>query len=202
MQTRFHQQYYSVKRNSNHIWRRWLGAGIGMAALAVLIYQIPFVNDRLSWRLDNLRTRIVYFFNPPDEVVFVPQGQLTSESQSLSASSIVTRTPGNEASVTSTPTEIPLPESVDLDGVVYVDQHNRWNYCGPANLTMALNYWGWEGDRDDVGAYVKPGIFNSDNGKEDKNVMPYEMEDFVDSQVPGMQAVVRVGGELETLKRL
>jgi hypothetical protein len=22
----------------------------------------------------------------------------------------------------------------------------RYNYCGPANLTMALEYWGWKGD--------------------------------------------------------
>ena len=202
MQSRFHHQYYSVKRNSRNGWRRWLGAGIGMMALVVLVYQVPFVNDRLSWRIDNLRTRIVYFFNPPDEVVFVPQGQLTAEALPGAATSIVTSSP--QAGVTSTPTatEVPLPESVNLDGVVYVDQHNRWNYCGPANLTMALNYWGWAGDRDDVGAYVKPGIFNADSGKEDKNVMPYEMEDFVDSQVPGMQAVVRVGGELETVKKL
>jgi tetratricopeptide (TPR) repeat protein len=51
-----------------------------------------------------------------------------------------------------------------------------------------------------VGRYVKPGINNVD-GKEDKNVMPYELEDFAETQA-GLQAVVRVGGEAETLKRL
>ncbi len=59
-------------------------------------------------------------------------------------------------------TATPLPERVILDGVVYVDQRERWNYCGPANLAMALNFWGWPGDRDDVARVVKPGINDPD----------------------------------------
>ena len=42
--------------------------------LAALVYQIPFVNQRLSWRVDDLKTRLVYFINPPDQAVFIPSG--------------------------------------------------------------------------------------------------------------------------------
>jgi tetratricopeptide (TPR) repeat protein len=84
---------------------------------------------------------------------------------------------------------------VRLEGIKYEDQHNRWNYCGPANLSMALTYWGWDGNRDVVGEYVKP-------SDKDKNVMPYEMEDFVETQTNGMAALSRMGGDIELLKRM
>ncbi|MCI0520967.1 MAG: C39 family peptidase, partial [Chloroflexi bacterium] len=71
---------------------------------------------------------------------------------------------------------------------------NRWNYCGPANLSMALTFWGWEGNRDVVGKAIKP-------SDKDKNVMPYEMQQFVESNAPGMAALVRLGGDLDLLKR-
>ena len=67
-----------------------------------------------------------------------------------------------------------------------------WNYCAPANLAMALSFWGWEGDRMTTGHWLKP-------YSEDKNVMPYEMKDYVDSQTD-LKAVIRVGGDLEMIK--
>ena len=82
-----------------------------------------------------------------------------------------------------------------LGGIKYEDQHNRWNYCGPANLSMALTYWGWDGNRDVVGEYIKP------NDK-DKNVMPYEMEDFVETQTSGLGALTRMGGDIDMIKRM
>jgi tetratricopeptide (TPR) repeat protein len=101
-------------------------------------------------------------------------------------------------------TGTPLPEQVILDGVIYVDQHERWNYCGPANLAMALKFWGWPGDRDDIAAVVKPGINDPDlnftqRGRLDKNVMPSEMVDFV-ANYTDYYIVVRYGGDLEILK--
>lgn len=174
-------------------WLRILAIVVGVVLLAVLVHNLPPVKERLAWRIDALRTSIVYFFNPPEEAVFQPQ--ITTISQP-------TQQPTRTLEPTAEATTVPLPPRVQLDGFTYVDQHNRWNYCGPANMTMALNFWGWQGDRDDVARYVKPGIGNNPNQPEDKNVMPYEMQDFVSTQVPGMQALIRMGGELETLKRL
>lgn len=178
-------------------WKRRLAIALGLVALAFIVYKIPAVNERLAWRIDALKTSIIYFFNPPEEAVFVPEDDFAATATALAGRP--TRTP---APTLAAATSVPLPPSVRLDGFTYVDQHARWNYCGPANMTMALNFWGWQGSRDDVAAYVKPGIGNDANRPEDKNVMPYEMEDFVDTQVPGMQALIRMGGELQTLKQL
>lgn len=167
------------------------------------LYNLPPIHDRLAWRLDELRTRIKYALNPPEEALFIPQG-----GGALPTPRIVTVVPKASPTATlpgpsstpepsHTPTITPaaLPESVNLAGVKYEDQHNRWNYCGPANLSMALTFWGWEGNRDVVGKYVKP-------EDKDKNVMPYEMQDFVETQTEGFGALVRFGGDIELLKRL
>jgi len=172
----------------------------------VLVYYLPPVNDRLAWRVDELRTRIKYAINPPEEAVFVPQKQTTQTRLATPAMRVITPTPTltptppgptdtPTLSPTPTITPTPLPEKVILSGVKYEDQHNRWNFCGPANLSMALTYWGWDGNRDVVGEYVKP-------EDKDKNVMPYEMQDFVETQTEGLTAVVRSGGEIEVIKSL
>jgi tetratricopeptide (TPR) repeat protein len=97
--------------------------------------------------------------------------------------------------------------------VPFVDQMGRYNYCGPANLTMALEYWGWKGDpnsnlapRDQVAEVIKPGEDNPnlnfvDRSQSDVNVMPYEMVDFV-NQNTTYKALFRYGGDPELLKRL
>jgi len=187
--------------------RYWLLIPL-LILLSVLIYQIPFVQDRLSWRIEDLKTRIIYAINPPDEVVFRPFGGTplatpfiaSSPDTPLPSPDGPTPTPDSKPIITSTP----LPESVILDGVIYVDQHERWNYCGPANLSMALNYWGWPGDRDDIARVVKPGINDPDlnfiqQGRLDKNVMPSEMINFV-AEYTDFNIVARYGGDLDLLK--
>jgi tetratricopeptide (TPR) repeat protein len=173
--------------------------------LSIGVYNLPPIESRLAPRLDELRTRIVYALNPPEQAVFIPQEQtlevvqnspLPSATPSPTTTSTPlgpTNTPAPSSTATVTPT--PLPEKVILEGIKYEDQHNRWNYCGPANLSMALTYWGWDGNRDVVGAYVKP-------SDKDKNVMPYEMLDFVETQTNGLGALSRMGGDLEMIKRL
>ena len=45
------------------------------------VYNIPFVHAHLAWRIDNLRIRIQYAINPPEQVVFQPQEQAMLENQ-------------------------------------------------------------------------------------------------------------------------
>lgn len=187
--------------------------------LIIGIYFLPPVHDRLSTRVELLRTRIIYFFNPPSEAVFQPseqtQNPLTVETAvgTARAEMMLTLTPASTPTVkpvaTSQPTSTsePLPNSVVLPGVTYVDQHNRWNYCGPANLTMALNFWGWSGNRDDIAKVVKPGSPDTkkdfiQRGLPDKNVMPYELVDFVNFQTTEYRALSRYGGDIELIKKL
>ena len=176
--------------------------------LSIGVYNIPAIQSRLGPRVDELRTRIVYALNPPEEAVFIPQEQIDDVIQPTLTVTLpkptdnptISPTPVGPTntlapSPTATITPTPLPDNFVLEGIKYEDQHNRWNYCGPANLSMALTYWGWDGNRDVVGEYVKP-------SDKDKNVMPYEMQDFVETQTSGLGALTRMGGDIELIKRL
>jgi hypothetical protein len=186
--------------------RKWF---IPLAAIAVLLVSFgaialfPPVTERLAWHINQWQVRIRYALNPPEEAIFVPQEQVeavvqatlgTSEPQAptLEATPVLQATLVETELPTVTPTS--LPEEFKLEGVRYEDQHGAWNYCAPANLSMALSYWGWEGSREDTGSYLKP------NGK-DKNVMPYEMANFVE-EATELGAIVRYGGTVPILKSL
>ena len=107
---------------------------------------------------------------------------------------------------TPTITSTRIPVSFSLDNIIFVNQNDRWNYCGPANLAMALDYWGWTGTKYDVGAVVKPGANDpnldpNQRTNTDVNVMPYEMVDFVNDYTP-YKALYRYGGDVYLLKQL
>jgi tetratricopeptide (TPR) repeat protein len=198
---------------------------LGLAVLVLLaigLYFVPPVHSRLAWRVNNLREGIIYFFYPPQNVTFQPSGQTQStptDSTDLaltpSLTATLTATPPPTQQDTDTPTITPtaVPGSVILAHVPFVDQMGRYNYCGPANLTMALEYWGWKGDptsflapRDQVAAVIKPGENNPnlnfvDRSQSDVNVMPYEMVDYVNENTT-YKALFRYGGDADLLKRL
>ncbi len=181
-----------------------------MGAAGVGLYNLPPIHDRLAWRVDGWVTQIKYMLNPPEKVVFVPQDQVSSIVQAtleaLTPSPTATLAPTSTPqattglSVTAAPsatptlTPTPLPVVVKLTGFTYENQFNRWNYCGPANLAMAMNFWGWKGDRDVVGKAIKP-------SDKDKNVMPYELVDFASAQ-PGLAALERSGGDISLVERM
>ena len=128
---------------------------LGLAALALLavaLYFVPPIHAKLAWRLNNLRTSVIYFFNPPQKVTFNPSGQsLPSPTPDVpiptsTLAPTATPVPTQMATAEPTITPTPVPASVILANVPFVDQMGRYNYCGPANLTMALEYWGWKGD--------------------------------------------------------
>jgi hypothetical protein len=188
----------------NRLSRAWV---IPIALLILIgLYYVPPIHSRLAWRLDSLRTQIKYMVKPPDEAVFRPTEQaqvnlaVTKMIQTLqatltpdAASAASTAPPGPTLQPTITTT--PLPATVMLEGIKYEHQHGRLNYCGPANFSMALTYWGWTGNRDVIGKAVKP-------SDKDKNVMPYELQDYIIDNVPGMTSLVRYGGDVDMLKRM
>jgi hypothetical protein len=192
----------------------FLLGGLVALILAVGVYYIPPVHDRLSWRIDSMRTKIIYYFNPPDQAVFQPTEQSILETivaQTMQAyqptatlTPTKTATPRPGPSVTPTITPTPLPETVALEGVKYEHQHGRFNYCGPANFSMSLTFWGWDGNRDVIGRVVMPG--NTDHeGKavnKDKNVMPYELQNYITEHVPNISSQLRYGGDIDLLKRM
>lgn len=204
-------QIYQRLRNAS-IRTRVLLAVLLALILAVGVYYIPPVHDRLSWRIDSLRTKIDYFFNPPSEAVFQPTEQAMLETivaQTMAAYQTPrlptkTATPRPGPTATRTVTSTPLPATIMLEGVKYEHQHGRNNYCGPANFSMALTFWGWDGNRDVIGKAVMPGNTSSE-GKPadvDKNVMPYELQNYISENVPGMSSVIRYGGDIDLLRRM
>ena len=121
----------------------------------------------------------------------------------LEATPLSTHTP-TPTSTTISPTLPPQPDSAqpvsettinrDPSARLFGFRHNQqtWNNCGPANITMALSYYGWVEDQAYAASFLKP-------NREDKNVNPWEMVEFV-NQRSGVLALTRMGGDLELIK--
>jgi tetratricopeptide (TPR) repeat protein len=92
---------------------------------------------------------------------------------------------------TPSPTPEPLPEQVLLEGVGAILQ--TFNNCGPANLTQVLNFHQYDINQEDVRLALKP-------NSEDRNVSPWQIQDFVNGQTP-YRAIARSNGNIEMLKR-
>jgi len=90
------------------------------------------------------------------------------------------------------PTAVPLPISVRLENIEVIPQ--KFNNCGPANLTITLGYHGVAVDQLDVGDAIKPNY-------DDRNVSPWELIDYVNNET-SLQASYFVGGSLDLLKQL
>lgn len=192
-------------------WYVWAPMFIMTACiLCGLVYFLPPVHDRLAWRVRNGITSLKYALNPPQEVLFIPQEGMAedvpatlaayppvAETVTLPAPQVTTEpaqptlSPTPLATPTPQPTPTAIPSRVVLEGVRH--EYQKFNNCGPANLAMALSYWGWGGDQRVTAAYLRP-------DERDKNVMPDEMARFVESNKE-LRALVRVGGDLHTLKR-
>lgn len=179
---------------------------LGVIALGVIVYFLPPVHDRLAWRVDNVIAKVYRFFNPVSQSAFSPGQQLEMDQNVLQTQTAlaitptpsleptqepthpVSPTPTQTASPTPSPT--PLPDAVRLEGVTH--EFETFNNCGPATLSMALSYWGWEGNQAVTGAWLKPNW-------RDRNVMPYEMLDYVLEET-SFTGFIRYGGEIELLK--
>lgn len=176
-----------------------------LTGLGIGIYSLPAVKNRLDWRWDELRANIKYAISPPEQAIFIPAGQSVGKEPwpkattgPLKIPAATTLPKSDIPSLAETPiptlTFVPtaIPEKMRLSG--FRHEYQGWNNCGPATLAMALSFWGWKGNQDDIAPIVKPNA-------RDKNVMPIEMADYVENQTD-FKAVVRLGGDLSLLKRL
>lgn len=166
---------------------------LAVLVLGIIILFLPPVWSRVSYHVQDIYTRVKYKISPPQEAVFVPgqaAANLTVTPESTPTGELPTATTENTAIPTNTP--IPLPSPVLLKGID--EEKQEWNNCAPTTLSMYLSYWKWVGTQDDIAPIVKP-------NKRDKNVMPYELEDFV-IQNTELQTVMRMGGDMYTLKAL
>ncbi|HKY55146.1 MAG TPA: C39 family peptidase [Anaerolineales bacterium] len=175
---------------------------LAFAMIAVVMTAIMlFLWPRLAWRIDNMRVAVRRYFNPPEQVVFLPQEQIEVIVQgTLTALAAPTSPPVPALTATPLPSAIPsltftpIPQNVALSGIRH--EYQKFNNCAPANLSMVLSYWGWQGDQFATRAYLRPS-----HEIDDKNVNPFEMVNFVESST-AYDALWRVGGDLDLLKRL
>lgn len=130
---------------------------------------------------------------PTDEPTAQPTSEPTQSSEVVpTAQSETVQSQPTSAVETANNTTPIIPRTVRLTGFNY--QKQTWNNCGPANVTMALSYYGWEQDQTYAADFLKPG------GREDKNVNPSEMAAFVNEQ-SAVDAVWRVGGTVDLIKQ-
>lgn len=195
-------------------WVGAFGAGLGgLIVVAVLVYRIPAVNDRLAWRIDMLRGRIRDILSPHAETLPTPVAAITA----MPTFDLATATPA--PAVTSLP-QVPtvtatlppdlivdLPAVVTLTGARYEPQ--LYNNCGPATLTAGLTFWGWQGSEPDGPVWRASGkdvrwqrdiasVLKPDQA--DKNVMPYELANYSVGAV-GLNVVIRYGGDIDLVRR-
>lgn len=178
------------------ILTRFLLLGIGALLLAGLLYQIPRLNRRLSWRVDIALTYlrgVIY----PAEAVPTPRAQIITPPITLTPSLTLTPTltlePNNTAilTLTNTPEPTPIPQQVYLAATGWEQQD--WNNCGPATLSMYLHYYGWEGDQFSVSNLLKP-------DRTDRNVNVEELAYYARNYAGWLETQYRVNGDIELLK--
>jgi hypothetical protein len=170
---------------------------------SILLYQVPTIRENVDWRLSSLRSSIKYALSPPEEVVFNPnptviamvQATMEAYTPTPSPTTTFTATMGPTAmpdfTDTPTPTFTPIPNAILLSGIRH--DYQKWNNCGPTNLAMGLSFWGWEGTQYDTAPLLKPNA-------RDKNVMPYELANFVEEETE-FKVLTRVGGDIDLLKQ-
>ena len=79
-----------------------------------------------------------------------------------------------------------------IDGLPIIPQ--KFNNCGPTNLTIVLQYYGLDVDQFDVAAVARPNY-------EDRNVSPEELVSYVTAHTP-LKAVAYPGGSVDLARRL
>lgn len=179
----------------------FLAVVLVLGLLAFFLFMMS--SGSFEWQLSQLLADVKYALNPAAGAALDQRTSPTATTAPLMPSptptiALLTPSPTSLPSPSPmpvlAPTQIPTPppSQAVLEGVVH--QFQKMNNNGPANLAMALSFWGWKGDQRKIAASLKPNDL-------DKNVMPYELEAYVEQETD-LEAVVRVGGDLTTLKAL
>ena len=127
----------------------------------------------------------------PTETSTVDSTAVSLEDAGTAATPPPTSQPTNTPTPNPSPTPIPLPRQARIDGLKIMPQ--GFNNCGPANLTINLNFYGNPTTQAEAAAFLKP-------NREDRNVSPWQMVDYVNEQT-NLRAFVGSGGDLELIKR-
>ena len=191
-----------------HSWRGpLLLVAMGLAGLAILVYQIPDIQARVNWKLEIASTYLNGIVNPvkplPTALAYSPASTSTSPASdpgpsatpNPTASPTPTLAPPTATPVLSpTPTLVPtpIPAKVMLPAPEFEKQDI--NNCGPASLTHYLRFYGWKGNQKDIVAVIKP-------NPDDRNVNVDELVYFARTHTGWLNTEYRVGGNITLLKK-
>lgn len=170
----------------------------GALLLAGLVYSLPPVQKRLSWRIDLALAYLRGVINPvegmPTPLTVDDQPAVTRPGATSTPTARTTATPEQTRSTpTLQPSPTQIPGSISLPAPAWEKQDI--NNCGPASLAMYLRYYGWDKDQFDIANLLKP-------QRDDRNVNVDELAYYVRTRAGWLNAEYRVGGDLTTLKKL
>jgi tetratricopeptide (TPR) repeat protein len=160
--------------------------------LAILIYNLPPVHDRLGWRVEYAGIYLKDMINPvppmPTPLPYTPPP--ATPTPLLPAA---TALPTLAATAVPTPTETPLPAQVVLPPPAI--EMEDLNNCGPAALAMYLRFYGWEGDQFTISNEIKP-------IRADRNVNVEELLFYANNRAGWLRTEFRVGGSTLLLRKI
>jgi tetratricopeptide (TPR) repeat protein len=157
-------------------------------------YRVPELQMKASQALTWFRVAL----NP---VEALPTADVISKQEPIfwtpDLVSVAANFTGGANNVISKQVALNIPTAMTLATITFNPQrdYQDWNNCGPATLALGLRYWGWQGDQFTISEAIRP-------ERQDKNVNIEELAAYVNGSVEGLQAEVRVGGDLTLLEAL
>lgn len=166
---------------------------IGLILLGLLVAQIPTAKSRLTWRLITGEAYLRGMVDPVKSMptAVLPPGKSERIPSDKPTPLLAPSTPAVQSSPTPQPSSTALPVKVELEPPPYEKQDI--NNCGPATLSMQLNYFGWQGDQYDVSRVIKP-------IDQDRNVNIEELLFFARNYAGWLRSEFRVGGSIDLLR--
>lgn len=190
-------------------WHLLLPLAVLLLVAGLLLYQVPSIRASLDWKMELASAYVRGLVDPvkplptPRDVVqaaVLPAATATPPATATVTATVGPTQPGPSATPepptatpTITPTPTPIPSRAQLTPPEYTKQ--TANNCGPASLALYLRMFGWKGQQEDIEAVIKP-------VSKDRNVNVEELVYYVRTQVGWLNIEYRVGGSLETLKRI
>jgi hypothetical protein len=160
------------------------------AAVALITTPLPAALPAPTVRAGDLQEAVAVLLPPTSAVT--PVAVATAVDAPPAGAPEAAAEPPVATALPATAARALLPPQARIDGLPIVPQ--KFNNCGPTNLSIVLHSYGLADDQFDVAAVVRPNY-------EDRNVSPEELRDYVRART-GLEAEVFRGGTPDGLKRL
>lgn len=127
---------------------------------------------------------------PPPSPTTAPIEAVATTAATAAPTQAPTATPAPTASPTPDVILAAEPPAMMLEGLE--NRPQNFNNCGPANLSMVLNFWGDPTTQTEAAAYLKP-------NPEDRNVSPWQMADYV-NEFTALRSSAHSGGTIDLIR--